>query len=67
MSWKSNDDTYTFWVDLVSSLNVSAFVREGGLDGSFLDVGTSSNWGVLIVDEDKRVCSEYPKWAIPFY
>lgn len=67
MSQKLKEDASTFWVDPVNSINSSAFAREGGLKKAFLDVGPSSDWGVLILEEDKRIYSEYGRCVIPFY
>lgn len=32
---------------------------------SLVDLGSSSNWGVLTPDKDKRICSEYVGCVIP--
>lgn len=49
MIQKLKEDTSTSWDDSFSSSTVSTFVRSGGLDGVFLDIGPSLIWSVLIL------------------
>lgn len=54
MSQKSKEDVSASWVDIVISTIVFTFYYEGNLDMTFLDVGSSSDWGVLTPEEDKK-------------
>lgn len=46
---------------------VFVFAREVSLDGTFLDVFPSSDWGILTPSENERICSKYSDCIIPFY
>lgn len=48
MSQKSKEDVRTLWVDFIYSSTISIFSIEGNLDVAILDVGPSSDWGVMI-------------------
>lgn len=47
--------------------SISTFVRDGNIEGVFLEVVPSSNLGVLARNEDERICSKYGNCGIPFY
>lgn len=53
-------------MDVYSSI-LSAFTKVGGLDDAFIEVGSSSSYGILIITEDERICDEYGDCVIPFY
>lgn len=67
MSQKLKEDVHASWEDLVFSSIVSIFVREGSLDGTFLDVGLPLDWGVFTLGDNERIYNEYGDCAIPFY
>lgn len=54
-------------MDFVYYSNVSTFANAGGLDDSFMEVCSSSVWGILSPYENKRVCDRYVTYTIPFY
>lgn len=54
MSQKSKEDVSASWVGIVISTIVFTFYYEGNLDMTFLDVGFSSDRGVLTPEEDKK-------------
>lgn len=58
---KAKRDNSSVWVDHETFDAAS----EGGLDRAFIEVGPPSDWGMLIPEEDKRVCSNYDGCAIP--
>lgn len=43
----------------------SIFAYEGGLYRAFGDARPFSDWGILNLDKDKRICSEYERRVIP--
>lgn len=66
-SQKSMKDDFVSWVDLAISITTYIFAREGSLENAFLNMGPSSDWGVLVLEEGKIICNEY-KWCVnPFY
>lgn len=67
MSKKLKESTFIFQVDLATSVITYTFARKGTLEEVFLDVGPSSNWGALILEDDKIIYSEYGECIIPFY
>lgn len=67
MSQNSKEDAFASWVDLAISITTSTFSREGNLEREFLDVSPSSDQGVLIPEESKRIYSEYGNCTIIFY
>ena len=54
-------------MDPVYSSTVSFFFIDGNIDGVFLEIGPSYDWGVLTSDENEKLCSEYGNCTIPFY
>lgn len=66
---ESKTKTYvsTSLVDPVTLPTLSIFVRKGNLGGDFLEVCPYIDWGVLTLDEDKRIWSGYGECVIPFY
>lgn len=67
MSQKLKEHVCASWADLVYSSTISIFAREGNLDGTFLNVGPSLDWGVLTPGENERVYNEYGYCAILLY
>lgn len=67
MSQKSKYCSFSFWVDPEILKIASTFDHKSSLEGDFLDVGPSSDWGEFISEEDKRIRSEYGEYVIPFY
>lgn len=57
----------TSWVYLVILGLACTFACESSLDRAFLDVGSSLDWGVLTLNEDKNIYSEYEGCTISFY
>lgn len=53
------EDSSLVWVDQETLDTTSILASKGGLDRSFVDVGLLFDWGLLILKEDKRVCSKY--------
>lgn len=64
---KSQKNAQSLWMDSVYSSTISIFVRDGNLDGAFLEVVSSSDWGVLTPSDNVRICSEYDNYIILFY
>lgn len=67
ISQKSKEEVCVSRADPTYSLVVSIFSRKGSLDGPFLIVGPSLDWGVLTPGEIERIYSEYDDCVIPFY
>lgn len=67
MIQRSKEDASASWVNPSISTTASIFSHEVGLEIGFLDMGASSNWGVLNPKEDKRIHSEYDRRVNPFY
>lgn len=58
---KANRDNSSVWVDHETFDAAS----EEGLDRAFVEVGPPSDWGMIILEEDKRVCRNYDGCVIP--
>lgn len=67
MHQKENGDTYVAWIDPKILTIIFIFAREGGLQNTFLKVGHSSNYGILILVEDKKNCNKYNGCTIHFH
>lgn len=67
ISQKLKEDTFVSWVDPAILAPTSTFTCKCSLKRAFLNIGPSFEWGVLIPQEDKRICNEYDECAIPFY
>lgn len=63
---KSHKNAQTSWVDSIYCSTIYVFARESNLDETFLKVGPSSYWGLLIPSKNDKICSEYGGCAIPF-
>lgn len=50
----SKKNVRTSWEDLVYSSIIHDFTRAGSLDGAFMHVGPSPDWGVLTPGENKK-------------
>lgn len=46
---------------------VSFFIGEGGMDHTFVEVVSPSDWGRLPSKENKRVCSKFDMCIIPLH
>lgn len=62
MSQKSEKSDRSSWMESAYSSYVFVFTKEGNLD-----IGPSSNWGVLTPIENDRIYNEYNDCVIPFY
>lgn len=54
-------------MDFVYSSSVSILSWESNIDGEFIEVGMSLDWGVLTLGENERICNEYGDYVFPFY
>lgn len=63
----SQKDTPLSLVDLIHSSTISAFAKAGGLDDTFIEVGTFLDWKILSPSKDERVCDKHDIHVIPFY
>lgn len=66
MRQEQKEDTSVTWVDLAILAIVYIFAREGSPKRAFLELDPSSNWGISIPKEDKKVFSEYNGCVIVF-
>lgn len=57
MSQRSKEDVSSSWVDPAILSTTSIFSREGSVESVFLDVGPFSDWDVLTLEEDERICN----------
>lgn len=64
---KVNKDISGDWVDQDILRTVSAFVSEGVLDHTSIDVDPSSDLRVFPPYGDKRISSQYDGWVIPLH
>lgn len=64
---KMSRDILGDWVDREISRIISSFIHKGVLDKASIDVGPSSDWGMFLLDGDKRICSQYNACDIPFH
>lgn len=55
------------WMDHETLDNASTFVPEGDLDRVFTEVGPSFDFGVLVFEKDKMMCSKYDRCVIHLY
>lgn len=55
MRQKAKGHAFVAWVDPEISGTIYIFAHEGSLERAFLEVGHSSNWGVLIPEEDQKM------------
>lgn len=64
---KPQEDTQLSWMDLVYSSITSVFAKPGSLDDVFIQVGLSSDWGIMMPSYDERIYDKYDACVIPFY
>lgn len=54
-------------MDSAYSPTAFVFTKPNSFDGVFAEVDLSSDWGIMIISEDGRVCDKYGVCIIPFY
>lgn len=64
---KPQEDTQLSRMDLVYSSTTSVFTKPGSLDDLFIQVGFSSDWGIMILSYGERIYDKYDAYVIPFY
>lgn len=64
---KEKKDSLAVWVYQKTLDAVSFFVGKGILDHTFTEVGSPSEWGMLIPKGDKRVYIKFEGYVIPFH
>lgn len=67
MGKKSRKSVISFRVDYAYFSTVPMFSKNNSLDGVFLEVNTSSDWGVPRPNGNDMICDEYGDYVIPFY
>lgn len=55
---KATGDNSLVWVDQDTLDTASTFVCEGGIGYTFTVVGSSEHFGVIFLEEDKRICNK---------